>query len=273
MHSIIHGWTTKTFEPAYIISKKHGIPFTGTLHDHPKSFYFPPRRKFFMRYFANRAERMVCVSEALRNACNESKYRCPMSVIRNGLVDIVQPSSESEKVRIGFLGMHIPFKGFSILKDWVYALKDENVEWLLYDNVCSELEAESKQLVEAFPEKVLLKGSQTPEKIYEETDIVLQLSLRFECLPTVLIEAARQGIPAIATDNGGAGEIIEHAKTGFIFNPEHPQDGLEYLKTIISDTGLRKEMGGRARKRYETLFTVDRMVDAYRSMWDGVKGG
>jgi glycosyltransferase involved in cell wall biosynthesis len=46
------------------------------------------------------------------------------------------------------------------------------------------------------------------------------LSSTVEGLPTVLLEAAASGLPAVATDAGGVSEAVIHGRTGYVVPPE-----------------------------------------------------
>ncbi len=100
------------------------------------------------------------------------------------------------------------------------------------------------------------------EKIFREIDILVHTSTLFDPLPTVLIEAARAGIPCIASSNGGAAEIVEDGISGLLFDPAYPGEGLEKMKRLL-DPDLRDEMGTKARKIFEKRFQVERMVGEY----------
>ena len=90
-----------------------------------------------------------------------------------------------------------------------------------------------------------------------------------EGMPVTLIEAAAAGLPAVTTDVGSAGEVVEHEKTGYVVAPTASAlaDG---LCALLSDPPLRDQMGVNARRRAAELFGVERLVadhtDLYRRL-------
>jgi len=80
------------------------------------------------------------------------------------------------------------------------------------------------------------------------------------------VEAARAGIPAVASDLRGAREIVEDGVTGFIYAPRAAL-GLERLRRLAADPALRTTMGAAARRRFESEFGVSRMVQSYVALW------
>lgn len=152
-------------------------------------------------------------------------------------------------------------------------MSEDNIEWLLYGNVCKEIEHDAIQLLEKFPGKVILRGFQERETIFNEITILLHASTSFDSLPTTIIEAAMKGIPAIASSIGGAPEMIVPNVTGYLFDPNNPHKGLEFLRALLHNPELRKAMGTAARNRYEKEYTIDKMVDNYKALWQSVIAG
>ena len=213
---------------------------------------------------------MVCVSNAVRKECIDAGYRVPLQVIVNGIIDKEKLTSKIERTRIGFLGMYAPRKGFQIIKKWVYELQRENIEWLFYGDIYKGLKSEALQLQQHFPDKVFLRGNQDPTTIFNEISMLVHASTMFDPLPTTLLEAAMNGIPAIASSIGGAGEIIVHNQTGFIYDYNTPHQGLEFLKALVYNKELQRSMELNARRRFEKHFTIDNMIGNYKLFWNSL---
>ena len=97
--------------------------------------------------------------------------------------------------------------------------------------------------------------------------MVVHCSTAFDPFPTVLLEAAQAGVPVVASALGGAGEIVEHGETGFVFDPAAPDVGLAYLRQLVADSDLRTRLGAAARQRHERCLRVERMVKGYAGFW------
>lgn len=85
---------------------------------------------------------------------------------------------------------------------------------------------------------------------------VLVLPSESEALPTVLLEAAAAGCPAIATNVGGVSEIIEDGVTGRLVPPRDRVALAAALSRLIADAGLRRDMGAAARANAEREFSI-----------------
>lgn len=258
----VHGWTALTFELAAAVAWRRGIPYSLTLHDHPQAGYFSRARQVLLRLLAADARTLVCVSEAVRAACQGSGYTGRLEVIRNGLPDAPLPGPRQGPIRIGFLGMEHAHKGFAMVRDWAARLAPP-ASFHVYGRVAPETRATATGGVN-------YRGHLPPVHIFAELDAVVHPSLIFDSLPTVLLEAARAGVPAVASDLGGASEIIEHGVTGWLFDPDAPERGFAHLRALVGDETARLAMGAAARQRFLRAFTIDKMIENYRGLWSGL---
>lgn len=268
----IHAWTARGFEMAWRISRSLRIPLAGTLHDHPRAAFHGRVRRNLMSISAREFRGLVCVSQAVREAAVQARYRCPLEVIRNGLADLpdLKPGPGTGRVRIGFLGMYAMWKGFSLVRRWVDEIRDLPVDWMLYGDVAKGIQKEAQQLQANHRGHVHLLGRRPTREIFSNIDILVHASTGFDPLPTVLIESARAGIPSVACRNGGAEEIVEDGKTGFLFEPSQPQWGLKKCRELIMDSELRHHQSVAARRLFLKNFNVDRMVSEYDHFWSGI---
>ncbi|MBI5254605.1 glycosyltransferase [Candidatus Falkowbacteria bacterium] len=86
------------------------------------------------------------------------------------------------------------------------------------------------------------KMGQELVEMYRAADFLIAPSLCYENSPTVIQSAFQNGVPVIVADIGGAAELVENKKTGFIF-PSGDEDALvkilENIKTL-SDEDYKK---------------------------------
>ncbi len=71
------------------------------------------------------------------------------------------------------------------------------------------------------------------------------------------------GLPTLATDVGTNRFIIEDGVTGLLFHPTNPDDFVEKAFHILTNEGLRKEMGRRARQVAETQYDLPLLAARY----------
>ena len=89
-----------------------------------------------------------------------------------------------------------------------------------------------------------------------------------EGLPTVVVEAASAGLPAIGSDHSGIPEAIADGETGFVV-PERDAEGLAARITqLLGDEALRDRMGAAARRLAEERFDAARQIRALEQIYD-----
>jgi len=266
---LIHAWHARGFELAVLLGWWKAVPACGTQHDHPQAaFHGIPRRRL-IRWASSRFARLICVSEAVERVCHELQPAVVATVIRNGVPDLsVSPAGRKrhDRVSIGFLGMYAGWKGFHIISQWVKATVELPVEWRLYGNVASALQAEAEALALEYPDRVRIEWHQPTQAIFSTIDILAQCSTQFEPFGLIIIEAMRSGIPYVASSLGGPSEIAPDGLAGLLY--QTPGEGLQKLRCLVSDALLRERLGRAGRKKYEECYTAARMVGQYSGVWE-----
>ncbi len=96
------------------------------------------------------------------------------------------------------------------------------------------------------------------------------LSSKWEGLPLSVIEAMRAGLPVVATDVGGVGELVRHGENGFLVEKGDVEGLMEGIRSLLLQPSLRKIMGERGRRIYLENYTYGRMkeglIELYRNL-------
>ncbi|MFJ3315444.1 glycosyltransferase [Herbaspirillum huttiense] len=92
--------------------------------------------------------------------------------------------------------------------------------------------------------------------------------LRSEAFGVSLLEAAQQAKPMVTCELGTGTSYVNIAdETGLIVAPEHPEQLRAAMEVLWSNDGLRDVMGLNARRRYQEMFTADKMVAGYLELY------
>ncbi len=91
-----------------------------------------------------------------------------------------------------------------------------------------------------------------------------------EGISNSILEYMAAGKPVIATRGGGTSEIVLDSETGFIVDVSQPNQLAEKMEVLLNDTALRKRLSMQAKLRVETMFSIDRMVNEYISLYQSV---
>ncbi len=102
--------------------------------------------------------------------------------------------------------------------------------------------------------------------LYAAADAVLSLS-DWEGMSNALMEAMACGLPVVATDAGGAREMIRDGVDGFVLARGDREAAVERLISLGSNDGLARRLGEAGRTRVARDFSVERMVDRYAALY------
>jgi glycosyltransferase involved in cell wall biosynthesis len=111
-------------------------------------------------------------------------------------------------------------------------------------------------------------------RVLAAVDVLVAPSLT-EGFSNVILEAMAAGKPVVATNVDGNREAVLHGKTGLLVAPRDSHSLAHAVGRLLTDASLAKNMGCAGRKRVETYFTVETMINAnqdlYRSVIENAK--
>jgi glycogen(starch) synthase len=91
--------------------------------------------------------------------------------------------------------------------------------------------------------------------LFARSDVLVAPSL-YESFGLIFLEAMRFGKPVIGTDVGGIPEVVEAGQTGLLVPTEAPERLAEAMLRLGSSPDLRREMGAKGLRRFESLFSL-----------------
>ena len=200
-----------------------------------------------------------------------------VNVIYNGVdINVFKPSSEiiSLKIKnkipldkkvilfIAELSVNNPFKGGDILMEIVdfFQQKSEYI-FLTVGGINSD----------KYPNVISLPYINEDVKLaelYNLADVMLYPT-KADNLPLVVLESMACGTPVIASNIAGIPEIIDHTKNGYLIDNSIVSDFINSIELLfnLSDE-LKIEMSNAAHEKIRDKFSLDLMIDNYRSIYN-----
>jgi glycosyltransferase involved in cell wall biosynthesis len=129
-----------------------------------------------------------------------------------------------------------------------------------------ELEREAARL--GIGERVRFTGTRHDVPALLGAVDVLALTSRYEGLPNVVIEAMATGAVAVATDVGGARELVVPDETGVIVPVGRPDVVADAIGALLGDPARARRMAVAARARIEERFSVGAMVRRTTALYE-----
>jgi glycosyltransferase involved in cell wall biosynthesis len=264
-----------------VIKQRH-LPLIHTLHDYslicPKASMFKEGMNCGAQcavckvYSAPSSRYSECVDEVVgvsrfildrHLAQGYFQHAATRCVIYNGVpgspgISGARPQ-EGQPLRLGYVGQLNPQKGISQLISVMHAWPSSQCRLTVAGQ---GLVAYEEMLRQMAPESVSFLGFVDPSALYRNIDVLVVPSLAQEPLGMIVLEAYMHGVPVIAANRGGLAEIVDHGKTGLLYDPASRAGLKDAITAFLRDrsmiTRFRPQIEQKAR-----YFVVDRMVSEY----------
>ena len=247
--------------------------------EHSHELYDTSRRKLLGAMMSPLAE-VVAVTPEISEFRKRFRGRC--RVITNGVpFSSLEPSmrargrallgAKQDSFVLGCAARLSPEKNHAgLLKAFAQLLDDEPRSLLACAGVgplADVLRADATRL--GVSEQVRWLGPvEDMSHFYAALDACVLNSTR-EGLPLCLLEAMSFGIPVVATDVGGVGELIADG-AGILVPPQAPQVLAAALRSLATQPARANELGREGKSRIRQSYSIDQMVDRYVELYHEV---
>jgi glycosyltransferase involved in cell wall biosynthesis len=129
----------------------------------------------------------------------------------------------------------------------------------------AEVEARAERL--GIREHIILAGRRVDiANVLAVSHIAVLPSVR-EGLSLTLLEYMAASLPVVASNVGGNSEAVVDGVSGLIVPSRDPERLAQALRTLLADPELARNLGAAARRRFDELFAVERMVEDTQSLY------
>lgn len=208
------------------------------------------RRRTILHETLNSADLVISPSRFLISKFEEFNFDTSRYVyIRHGLDAPAQPLNHANKssvtgLRLGYVGQIKYHKGVDLIIEALLPLLDEghNISLSLWGSKkeTPEYAAELEARASNYP-SIRWGGSYSGDQLWSvlsDFDALLVPSRWYENSPTVIAEAFTMGLPVIATRLGGMKELVEHEKSGLLFELNDASDLRQQIKRLVTEPDL-----------------------------------
>lgn len=193
-------------------------------------------------------------------------------------VRVLQHADEKhdDRKRILFVGLHIESKGILDLLDTAQALKLAGTDFRIHtvgpwknDQIRKTFESKRRKL--GLDDLVISRGELSGDALwteYLEADLFFfPTFFEFETFGLVVLEAMAYGLPVVASDWRGPGDVVEHGTTGFVCPVHNAQAYADAIEKILCDRELGEAMGNAGRKRYEERYSKTHFIHSVEAVF------
>jgi L-malate glycosyltransferase len=240
----------------------------------------------YLSFLNPRLDKIICISDNVRDHVKKQlpdKYRSKAIRIYRGfdpewLGTIIPVTRESLEIPedafvIGCVATVRKIKGIPYLIDAANFLPPDLPIYFVIAGSNSDSKA-IKMLTEKtkYNNHFILMGKQPVAPAYTAMcDLYIQPSIT-EGLGRAIIEAMSLCKPVIVTDNGGAKELIEEGKCGFVVPARSSSAIAEKILYCFNNRHLLKEMGKNAKERINSNFHINNSVSQTIDLYNNISG-
>lgn len=243
-----------------------------------------PRSGRVARAFRRRVDAIIANSAAVRAEWIRTAPWYPASAIHVVLNGIVPPPPGDEAERAALrdsLGLDpaVPLiaaagnvthrKGFDLLIDALARLPDHTPHLAIAGSGPAEAGLRQRAAALGLEPRVHWLGPRSDVPAVLRGADLFVLSSRNEGMANVMLEAMAAGVPVVATDISGVGEVLSPRESrpaaGWVVRPEDPAAIADAVAEVLADLRAggpeARTRVAEARRRIESDFDVERMID------------
>lgn len=208
--------------------------------------------------------RVIAVSAAVADRLRHTGVR--IDVVHNGVPWPVEPASGApgDSPVVGISALLTPWKGHHVLLDAVPMLDDGVSVEIMGGNLVTDTDfaasIRARCSEPALRDRVRILGHVAdPLAQMRSWTVAVSASVAPEACPLNVLEAMSLGVPVVATDHGGAPEVL--AGTGLLVPPGDPGALAEAINTLLRDAALRGRCASSAKERVAVSHRQDRQTE------------
>ena len=269
IHSIDLVYTnTSTILCGGIAAKKNDIPSLFHIHEIPigNKFY-----EFFSGKIINRiSHKVLAVSNSVKNHWLKNIDKGKIKRVYNGILfqktnSLIKLERNLDDFVITSVARLIPYKGHKYLIDIADELikKSKKFKFLIVGDSLSSYAYYEKSVKQKVKELGLennikfLGFRNDVSSILKQSDLFIHPAILPDPLPTVLFESLNNNLPTVATNLGGAIEILDNGNNGLLIPYNDQKKAADLINDYCANKKLQKKHLENSKKNYKINFSSE----------------
>ena len=245
--------------------------------DYPIDFFIKRWVTFFItgsEYAGNRLKKVLKLDEKKQLTINNGIQKRAITLTK---AEFKEKYSIPENKIIGSVVANLEKrKGHIYLLNAILMIKEQYPQNLIPVFIFEGIGQEKNNLKKYIKENELLENvlmiDYIPDifNLINASDFVILPSIANEDFPNIVIEAMSLGKPVIGTNIAGIPEQIENNKTGFIVQPQNPEELKQAIIRLSSDPSLFQQLSIEAKIKFDSLYEKSISVQKYRNLYKSI---
>ena len=269
IHSIDLVYTnTSTILCGGIAAKKNGIYSLFHVHEIPKGNWL---YEFFSGKIINRiSHKVLAVSNSVKNHWLKYINEFKIERVYNGIEykkmnSIIKLDKEKDDFVITSVARLIPYKGHMYLIEIADQLikKSSKFKFLIVGDTLPSYSSYEKSLKQKVKDLGLennikfLGFRNDVSSILKQSDLFIHPAISPDPLPTVLFESLKNDLPTVATNLGGAIEILDNGNNGLLIPYNDKKKAADLINDYCANTKLQKKHLENSKKNFKINFSSE----------------
>jgi glycosyltransferase involved in cell wall biosynthesis len=219
---------------------------------------------------------VVTISDALQQkvAAAEGLPIAKMQTVHYGL-DVGPANARhgsADRLRLVTVGRLVPVKGFEYLIRAIAELgpRGHDVSLTIVGDGPERSQLEALALDLGVADRIQFAGWQSDVRSFLDSADVFVLPTLGEGFGLSILEAMGRGLPVISTDTMAIPEIVIDGQTGRLVSTKDPVALAGAIRELLERPAWRVELGRAGHARATAMFSVDRMVERFEALYDGL---
>lgn len=279
---IVHTRNAEAFYYGFLGAKLAGVP--AVVHsEHGRTFTDRRLRFLVQRAFSRYTDAIFAVSEQLRKdlVAHVGIPHDRIQVLHNG-VDLHRfGATQRDQVRhdlgidadiilIGSVGRLVSVKNYPLLLRAIHRLDNPRLMLMLVGDGPERAALETLAENLKINEKVRFLGHRDDiPQLLGAMDVFVLPSIN-EGLSNTMLEAMASQVVTVASNVGGAAEIIQNNVNGMLFESENLDELCGKISKLLDDRALRDRLAAEGRSSVLRDFDIDGMVSRYEALYRSV---
>ena len=259
---------TSTIISAAVAAKKNKIPSLFHVHEIPISNKI---YEIFIGKIINRySSKVLTVSNSVKKHWLKYIEVKKIERIYNGIIfsktdSLVERERDQDDFVITSVARIIPYKGHSYLIDIANELikKSTKFKFLIVGDTLSSYVSYEKSMKQKVKDLGLenqikfLGFREDVSSIFKQSDLFIHPAIAPDPLPTVLFESLYNELPSVATNLGGAIEILDNGNNGLLIPYNDPKKAADLINEYCANTKLQKKHLENSKKNFKINFSSE----------------